>query len=421
MAVRLTKRLVESIPPGRKDVIVWDDLIKGFGLKVTPTGRRVYFAYYRAKSGRQRRPSIGKHGTLTVDQAREIAKGWLAQATLGGDVGADRKEAKAQLTVSELGDRYLKDYAERYKKPRSVVSDRANLANHIVPLIGKLLVKDVTRSDLERLQGAIRDGRTARVGKARARGRRIVRGGSGVANRVLALASKMFACAEGWGLREGNPARGIRKFREHRRDRFLDQAEIARLLAILDQAEHQNIDRLAAAAVKILLYTGLRSGEVMGLRWTEVDLNQGSLRLTDSKTGSRTVPVSSYVVDVFKGLPRASPDDLVFAGAKPDTPLALTRPWYRLRAAAKIDQTANLHCLRHTFASWSVMGGLSLPQVGAVLGHKTAQTTLRYADHRQDAIRGYSQKVGDSFALMEQKNGGSAPSTDTDDSSPLVP
>ena len=147
----------------------------------------------------------------------------------------------------------------------------------------------------------------------------------------------------------------------------------------------------------------MRTGEVIGLRWLEVDLANGSLKLKDSKTGARAIRLSSHAVAVLGPSHTVSPHELVFPGSNQTSPVSLTRPWYRVRAAAGIDQTANLHCLRHTFASWSVMGGLSLAQVGAVLGHKSAQTTLRYADHRLDAIRGYSQQVGDAFAHMSRR------------------
>ena len=134
-----------------------------------------------------------------------------------------------------------------------------------------------------------------------------------------------------------------------------------------------------------------------------MDLANGSLKLKDSRQGARAIPLSGHALAVLKALPQGERSALVFPGSNQTSPVSLARPWYRIRAAAEIDQTANLHCLRHTFASWSVMGGLSLAQVGAVLGHKSAQTTLRYADHRLDAIRGYSQQVGDVFANMPRR------------------
>src|ERR1019366_7237774 len=149
-----------------------------------------------------------------------------------------------------------------------------------------------------------------------------------------------------------------------------------------------------------LLLTGMRAGEVTGLKWKDIDRERNCLVLSDSKTGARIIPLSSQAMAAIQPLSPANTDDLVFAGAKANSPIALTRPWYRLRSAAGIDRTATLHSLRHTFASWSVMGGLSLAQVGAVLGPQSAPTTLRYADHRLEGVRAYSQQVGDVFEAM---------------------
>jgi integrase len=396
--IKLTKSAVEAIPPGPRDTIVWDSEVRGFGVKVTPKGRRSYFVYYRTPTGQQRRPTIGIHGQLTPDQARRTAREWLADAARGVDVSADRQAGRKAETVADLAARYLTDYAEVHKKPRSIKSDRANIANHVLPLIGDKKVKDVTRADIDRLKLAIRDGATARNLKARPRGRREVKGGEGAANRTLALLSKMFACAMDWGLCETNPARGIRKFKEHRKDRFLDRDEIARLHEALDAADADGSESpYAIAAIRFLLFTGLRPGEVMELTWGEVDLARQVLRLDDTKTGGRVVPLNEEAFDIIRQLPAdgqtalRGPGALVFPSLRSGGQMTLTRPWQRIRERARISGDATLHTLRHTFASWAVMGGLQLPQVGALLGHRSAQTTLRYADHVIEAVRDYSK------------------------------
>jgi integrase len=400
---KLTKRLVEATQPTGRITILWDSEVRGLGLKVTPLGHKTYFLYYRTKSGQQRRPTIGKHGALTVEQARRIAKQWVAQITLGTDISGQRIAARKAETVAGLGPRYIQEYARLYKKPRSVATDHANFENHVLPVLGSMKIADVSRADIESLKMAVKDGKTARKLKAKPRGRRNIRGGAGIANRVIALVSKMFVCAQDWGLREDNPARGIRKFRENRRDRFLDAAELGRLHTALDLAEIQELEsRSATVAIRLLLYTGMRVGEVINLRWHDFDENLGTLYLQNTKTGARTVPLSSHALAILMSIRKGRADDLIFPGAVRDVPIALTRPWYRIREMAEIDRTANLHCLRHTFASWSVMGGLSLPQVGAVLGHRSSQTTLRYADHLLEAVRGYSERVGNSFTALKK-------------------
>ena len=389
---------------GNKDVVVWDTEIKGFGVKVTPAGRRSYFLYYRARSGQQRRPTIGVHGALTTEQARQIARQWIAEVTLGTDVSASRKSERKAATIADLCNLYLRNYAELHKKPRSIATDRANIENHVLPLIGKMRLKDVRRADIERVLSAIREGQTARVLSARPRGRRVIRGGEGIANRVVALVSKMFSCAEGWDLVEQNPARGIRKFRENRKDRFLDIGEVGRLIEVLDTGNRAKTESpFAVAAIRFLLLTGMRSGEALNLKWKEVDFGTHSLRIADTKTGARVIPLSSHALAIIQSLPRGSDDELVFQSSRPGRPLALAKPWYRIRAAANIDCDVNIHALRHTYASWSVMSGQSLAQVGATLGHKLAQTTLRYADHRLEALREYSQQTGDLFAGSKQR------------------
>jgi integrase len=422
MRVKFTKKIVEGFVPNSlggdagesgktsKDILAWDSEVPGFGVKVTPSGKRIYFVYYRTATGQQRRPKVGEHGTLTVDQARQIARQWLAKAAAGEDVSQDRQNSRSAGTVAELAKRYMEEYAIPHKKPRSVQTDRANLENHVLPQLGTMRVKDVTRQDIDRLKVAVREGKTARELKAKPRGRRTVRGGEGIANRVVALVSKMFGCAQEWGLRDDNPATGIRKYKEHRKDRFLDGAEVGRLIVQLNAAdEAQTASRKATTAIRVLLFTGMRSGEVLTLRWREIDTVKQCFRLPDSKTGSRVIPYGTQVASALSALDRGQPDQLVFEGAKAGSPLSLTRPWYQIRAAADINATATLHTLRHTFASWSVMGGLSLAQVGALLGHKSTQTTLRYADHAVEALRAYGEQTGAALAALAtnaHKNGG---------------
>nr|WP_321482174.1 tyrosine-type recombinase/integrase [uncultured Cohaesibacter sp.] len=404
MVDKLTKRLVDSLVAGAKDLVIWDSDVRGFGVKVTPKGTKSYFVYYRTASGQQRRPSIGKHGQITVDQARKIAQQWLAEVALGKDVSAVKQSNRKAETIADLAKRYITDYAEVYKKPRSIATDKANIENHVVPLIGSMKVQDVSRADIEKLKLDIREGKTARKLPAKPRGRRLVRGGEGIANRVLALLSKMFACAVDWELRSDNPVQGIKKFKENKKDRFLNEQEIARLLKALDHADDK-VEELpaATAGIRLLLFTGLRVSEVVNLDWQHVDLAQGTIFLPDSKTGSRLVPLNSLALNVLRKLGSEKKQGLVLESSVEGKPMALTRPWYRIRQSAEIDETANLHSLRHTFASHSVMAGQSLSQTGSLLGHKSAQTTLRYAHHLLEAQRQYSEQTGEVFRRIAEQ------------------
>ncbi len=259
MRERLTKSVVESFESGPKDYVVWDRDLKGFGLKITTKGKKVYFAYYRTVSGRQRKPAIAAHGKVTTEEARQIAKKWIALAVAGQDVSAERQEARAAPLFRELAEKYLKDYAEPNKKPSSVQSDRSNLAHHVLPLIGTKMVADIKRADIEHIKNSVREGLTAGRKKARHRGRSIVKGGPGVANRVVSLLSKIMACAVDWGMRADNPALRIKKYPEHRKDRFLDTDEIQKLVAALKYSSEQRLESAdIVACFHLLLLTGLR-------------------------------------------------------------------------------------------------------------------------------------------------------------------
>jgi integrase len=396
---RLTKLVVDGLRSEAKDVIVWDRDLKGFGVKITPSSKKVYFAYYRTTSGKQRKPTIGLHGKVTTEEARQIARKWIAAAISGHDISADRQEARAAPLIRDLAQRYLDDYAACFKKPSSCKSDKSNLNNHVLPLLGTKIVSEVTRADIENVKIAIREGRTAARRKAKFRGRSITTGGPGVANRAVALLSKMMGCAVDWGMRPDNPAFRIKKYPEYRKDRFLDTDEIRRLIQALDQVEVQDLESLDIIAwVRLLLFTGLRLGEVRDLHWNDVDLARGTLKLRDSKTGARAVPLNDQAISVLRRHRATRVDQFVIQSATAGGRPSLGKPWARIRKLAGIDDTANIHCLRHTFASWAVMGGLSLAQTGALLGHKSTQTTLRYADHLTEAVRGYSQQTANMIA-----------------------
>jgi integrase len=406
MRERLTKSVVESVRPGPKDIIVWDRDVKGFGLKVTPKGKRVYFAYYRAANGQQRRPIVGVHGVTTAEDARQIARKWIGCAFAGQDLSQDRQDARAAPLVRELAERYLEEYAKPLKKPSSCKTDKSNINHHIIPLLGTKKVTEVTRGDIETMKSAIRDGKTANRLKARKRGRSLVRGGPGVANRVVALISKMMTCAVRWELRDFNPVLGTEKYPEKRKDRFLDADEIRKLVDALRRAENDRTETPdVIACFLLLLFTGLRCGEILALEWDDVDLNRRTIRLKDSKTGSRVVPLNNQALHILDRHRENRSCQFVIRSATGEGRPSLGKPWQRIRKRANIDNTANLHCLRHTFASWAVMGGLSLAQTGALLGHKSSQTTLRYADHLTEAIREYSQKTANVIAGEYGMNG----------------
>jgi integrase len=375
---KLTKKLVEGVPPPvGGQTMVWDSELRGFGLRVLPSGLKAYVLQYRA--GRtSRRLTIGRHGVLAPEEARRQARQLLAKVQQGGDPVEERAQARQAPTVAELADRYLAEHAEPKKKPLSVRDDRRLLDKYILPALGKRLVAEVTRAEVARLHHDLRATPYQ-------------------ANRSVALLSKMFNLAEPWGLRPDstNPCRHVQRFREAKRERFLSGEELARLGKALAEAESYAVEPPGAiAAIRLLLFTGARKGEVLGLRWSEVDPERGCLRLADSKTGAKTVYLNAPALEVLAGLERRESNPYVITGGKADEPLNdLEAPWRRIRGGAGLPDV-RIHDLRHSFASVGAGARLGLLMIGKLLGHTQAQTTARYSHLDADPVRHASEVIG---------------------------
>jgi integrase len=359
---KLTKRYVESIKSQDKDILVWDPELRGFLCKVTPKGNKSYFLYYRTKEGRQRKPKIGDHGTITCEQARGIAQKWLADVAQGKDPSLERQILRLNPTLRDLAHRYMEDHGS-HKKASSCKEDQRLWNQYILPALGALRVSSTERGDILKLHQSLRHLSTT-------------------ANRVLSLLSKALNLAELWGYRpdNSNPCRHVKKYAEQKRERFLNAEEIERLRSILD-AEKAAGKELPSVlyAIELLLLTGCRLNEILTLRWKEVDIEKKCLQLSDSKTGKKTVYLSPAVLDILMVIPREAENEYVILGKKKEAHLInLQKPWRRIRKKAGLEDV-RLHDLRHTFASVAAANGFSLPVIGALLGHKQTQTTARYA------------------------------------------
>lgn len=391
MAIKLTKRLVENATPRPHDLVLWDTEVRGFGCKITPAGRRSYFCYYRTRDGVQRRPRIGQHGQLTVQQAREIAQDWLREVAAGGDPSRARRDARHAPTVAALCERFLAEHAARRNKAGTAYNYRRLVERFVVPELGHRKVADLTRADLERLHAKL----AATPYQA---------------NRVVGMLSKMMNLAERWGLRPdgSNPVRHIEKNREARRERYLSDEEAARLGAALAAAERDGTEPpVVVAAIRLLVFTGCRLSEILTLRWEHVDLARGCLRLPDSKTGAKTVYLNRAAGAVLEGLPRDR-SGWVLPGAKPDAHLVnLQKPWRRLRGAAGLEDL-RLHDLRHSFASVAAGLGEGLHMIGKLLGHSQPGTTHRYAHLAADPVKAASERVAGALAAMIGGDGAAA-------------
>lgn len=228
----------------------------------------------------------------------------------------------------------------------------------------------------------------------------IPRGGPGVATQCVTLLGTLFAFAVKRGLRADNPAHGIEKPPVRKMQRFLSEQEITRLAAALDAEASASRNPFPAAAIKLLLFTGCRRGEIMELRWGYIDFERGreGLRLPDSKTGEKTVHLNSAALAVLNKLPRIEGNPFVIAGTRDGAALGgLDKVWARVRRAAGLDGV-RLHDLRHSFASVAAAGGASLPIIGAILGHKHAATTSIYAHLSADPVRAANEAVSKRIA-----------------------
>lgn len=374
MKIRLLKTVIEAVEPGPRDVFLWDNEVTGFGVKVTPAGARVYLLDYTTLDGRRRRMNLGKHGVMDLKSARELAQSKLRQVAAGEDPLAQKEDARQAPTMAALCDEYLERHAEVHKKLRSQEDDRYYIISFIKPHLGTLKAASVTRREVSRMHHDLRETPTT-------------------ANRVLACLSKMFNLAEVWGHRSdgSNPCRHVKRFKETKRRRFLSAEEMTRLGAVLARAEVEAVresTRSCVAAVRLLLLTGCRMGEVLALKWSDCDLEGGRITLEDSKTGSRVVPLNKAAVEVLRGLAarRAArvaagkpKSPWLLPGNKEGEPLAwLETFWQGIRVKAGIADV-RLHDLRHTVGSVGAAEGLGLPIIGAILGHTQAATTQRYA------------------------------------------
>ncbi|MBZ6077579.1 tyrosine-type recombinase/integrase [Microvirga puerhi] len=440
--IRLTKRALDGIRPAEKVTFWFDADVKGFGLKVMPSGVMTWIVEYRPGAGgrstAKKRVTLGKVGALTPEQARELARDILAKVHAGHDPANEKAQAKAAKTVAELCDLYLEEAEKGHligkrgtpKKASTLVSDRGRIARHIKPLLGKKLVREVTRGDIERFLRDVASGKTAVDVKTKKHGRAIVTGGNGTATRTVRLLGGIFSFAIQQGMRADNPTHGVAKYADRQGARFLNTEELDLLGAALrdaetvglewdvrldrpgakhlpKQAEHRRtvIGPHATAAIRLLILTGCRLGEILSLRWSHVDMERGFLFLPDSKTGAKTVVLGAPALEVLASVPRLDACPFVIAGEKLDRPRAdLKRPWALVTRAAKLDGV-RLHDLRHTYASHGAAGGMGLTIVGRLLGHADVKTTNRYSHFDADPLRRAANAIGQTLsAAMSEKS-----------------
>ncbi len=399
MKAKITKRTVDAVKAGERDSFVWDSEIKGFGLKVTPKGRKVYVLQYRLH-GALRRYTIGTHGSpWTADEARDEALRLLGQVKGGKDPSSAKQAEKDAITVSRLCDLYLNEGCGA-KKASTVATDKGRIERHIKPLLGRKRVKDVTANDIKKFMHDVASGKTAADVKTKPRGRARVSGGKGAATRTVGLLGGVFSFAVDGGYRTDNPVRGVKRYADRRNERFLSPKELAMLGEALAAAEAEGKNKTAINAIRLLILTGCRKSEVLTLKWDHVNFDTGYLELPESKTGQKRVPLGAPALELLASLTRIDGNPYVLPGEKEKHHLVgLPRVWCAVRDKAGLDDV-RLHDLRHSFASVGAGAGMGLAVVGKLLGHRDPKTTARYAHIADDPAKAAADRISNSIAAV---------------------
>ena len=378
----ISVRTINKLVAGEKEAVYWDRELPGFGVRLYPSGSKVYLVQTRV-GGKSRRIAVGRHGVISPDQARRKAAQMIARIKAGENPNPAAIKPAAAPTVAELAERYLVEHVQVRCKPRTVEACRWLVKKFVLPDLGNMAIDEVEREHISDMHHKHRNTPYQ-------------------ANRILEVVRKMFNLAEAWGLRKdgGNPCRFVQKYKEKKRERFLTDGEFHKLGQVLNEIAADGSETLSAVtAIRLLMLTGCRLNEIRTLRWEDVDLQATELRLRDGKTGARMVPLSNAAVSVLSALPRPEDNPWVIVGKKPGAHLTdLQHPWRRIRARAGLDDV-RIHDLRHSFASRALALGESLPMIGKLLGHTQVQTTARYAHLANESVKASGSRVGDSIGL----------------------
>jgi integrase len=387
MATKLTDKIVKALPlPGSGNRIAYDSELKGFGVRVTSAGSRAFVLNYRTRIGRERRFTIGQFPDWSTNAAREEAKALKQRVDRGEDPMAEIEAGRDAKTVADLCKRFL-EHSEQRNRVDTHAGYQHLVDRWILPKLKHRKAADVTFSDVEGLHSVVTH-----------------EAGPYAANRMLAVLSKAFNLAIRWQWRLDNPAKGVERNQEVKRNRYLSGDEITGLLAALNACE----DTQAANVIRLLLLTGARRGEVLNATWDQFDLVAGvwikPAANTKQKLEHRTplsAPARQLLCEIMAAeIAKAAAKGRelapwVFPSRVTDGPRdAVQRPWGEICKAAGFKTTVRVHDLRHTYASILASAGLSLPIIGQLLGHTQASTTHRYSHLFDDPLRAATERVG---------------------------
>lgn len=371
--MKLTKKFIDAqIYNGKAKHIIWDGEVKGFGVRIYPTGKKSFVLDYR-DNNRKNLMVIGSYSILTLDHARKDAKAKLADLVKGINPLQKRQEDRQGNRIKDLCKRYIDEHAA---KKKSGGDDISRIERFIIPEWGNLLVTSIKRADVDALH--------SKIGKR----------GHHLANRTYSLLSKMFNLARKWGFvpdEHVNPCFGIDKFKEDPRDRFVSHEEFPKLADAINQELNQSV----VSAIWLYLLTGVRKDELLTLKWSDINLERKELKLTDTKNGKpHYLPLSIAAIDILNQTPRIKVNPYVIVGKNPGCHLVnIDKPWQRIRKEAGLEDV-RLHDLRRTVGSWLAQSGNSLHLIGKVLNHSNQSTTAIYSRFGQDNVRDALEQHG---------------------------
>ncbi|MEL7198772.1 MAG: site-specific integrase [Pseudomonadota bacterium] len=365
--------------PGKRMIEYWDNELPGFGLRVHPSGRRTWFVMFRQR-GKQRRASLGGARRVTAIEARRLAREKLAEVALDGLPSRKTSKSGSQEAplMRDYAERFWADYAHHWK-PSTRQRNRKGIDRDILPTFGDRRVDEITKADI----AFWRDGFADRTGTF---------------NRTIPVLSVMMSYAEklGYRRRGSNPCRGTPRYKCKRMERFLTAREYGQLATALSHFEREYPS--VVSAIRLLIYTGARCGEIEKLRWEWVQ--EPRLMLPDSKTGAKIVYLNQQAVDVIASIPDRKASGLVFPSVRdPGKPMKLGMYWPDIRNRAALPDV-RLHDLRHSFASTAIRDNISLMVIGKLLGHALAETTSRYAHLSDEVIADAAERVSGSIANL---------------------
>jgi len=362
---RLTKRIIDTLEVTGTDHIIWDNQLSGFGIRISPKGRKTFVVQYR-HHGKSKKVRLGKYGLVTVDQARKEAQTILGALASGKNPSIAVQRHIKSPTLNKVAKRFLDEYVAVRLKPGTQANYRQVLKCYVLPVLGKRKIIDIHRTDIAALHLSLKHVPNQ-------------------ANRCVLVLSKIFNLCEEWGLREQsqNPCKHVQRYKENKRHRFLSKSELSHLWQILDKVALENTASIYAVnAYKLLILTGCRLSEIQTLKWSYI--RGCHVEFPDSKTGYKRLPLNDAAMTILNQTPRLPDNDYVICGEKVGSHVVnLQKPWRRIRKQAGLDDV-RIHDLRHTFASHAVMGGTPLALVSRLLGHSKITTTMRYA-HLADA------------------------------------